>query len=75
MNAYIESLKRQVAAIREQRADLLAARARELDDSIRDWYDALPPQQRRPYYTMRDFVLLFRKKGYPLSSTKPIMAG
>jgi hypothetical protein len=69
MNAYMESLKRRVAEIREQREAALAARANALEYSIRDWYAALPPQQRRPHYAMRDFVLLFRKPPSVLGPT------
>lgn len=56
---YIDNLKHWAA---EQRAAALAERAykeRPLEDKILDWYAALPPQQRRAYYTMDDLVLLF----------------
>ncbi len=59
MNPYLEALKRRVAEIRGRQEEERALRSRSLDQKIRDWYAALPPQQRRTYYTMDDLVLLF----------------
>lgn len=59
MSPYLAALKRRVAEIRERQEVERALRARSLDQKIHDWYTELPPQERRLYYTMDDFVLLF----------------
>lgn len=59
LGIYMENLKRWSAARHAVTAAAHAYNARPLDEKIRDWYAALPPQQRRASYTMNELVLLF----------------
>lgn len=55
----METVRCQIAEIRERREENRALQSRSLDEKIRDWYSAMPPQERRHFYTMDQFVLLF----------------
>ena len=57
--SYIEDLRRQAAEHREHRADQRREETASLEDRIRHWYEELPATERKLYYRMQDFVVLF----------------
>ena len=59
MPGYIENLKLWASERRATAAAERAYNARPLDVKIRDWYAALPPEERRMHYTMDELVLIF----------------
>ena len=48
------------AARQAEAAAIRAHAARPLDVKIRDWFAALPANERRPYYTMDELVAVFK---------------
>lgn len=60
MNEYIRRLREWSAARHAEAAAIRAHNARPLDVKIRDWYAALPANERQPYYTMDELVLIFK---------------
>lgn len=59
MPGYIENLKLWASERRAVAAAERAHNARPLDVKIRDWYTALPFQERRTHYAMDELVLIF----------------
>ncbi len=58
-SAYIRHLRQWVSERHAAAAAVRAHNARPLYQKIQDWWTALPPQERRPCYTMDQLVLVF----------------
>lgn len=59
MNRYIRELRQQTAERHAAAAAIRAHNARPLEVKIQEYFAALPPEERRPHYTMDELVLIF----------------